>query len=153
MKGINNMKKNILKLVGLMGAVLILTLVSHNAKGNSAVLTLTGVNSNNLVFTGPAHLFNISIYSNAGTNGLLNFYDSPYGTNTYIVGAFTNLTRAVATTNITYTNVFGVISTNSYSIIQFTTNTLAAGARARPLLASATTISNAVISLDFEGVY
>jgi hypothetical protein len=148
MKGkYNNM--NMFKKLIAVASLAIIGLV-NSVQADTATLTLTGVNTNNLIFAGPALLRSISIQSTAGTNGLLNFYDSPYGTNTLTIAVSTNLTRTVATTNIIYTNIFGVISTNSYSVIRVTTNTVSAANKVRELVYSYTTASNATEAVEFE---
>lgn len=119
-------------------------------KAETATLTLTGMNSNAVIFTGPAVLLSLSVYSTAATNDVLYFYDSPFATNRYYVGAYTNTTRSVATTNIIYTNVFGVISTNSYSVIRSATNTATAGLRVRQSITSIIPVSNTVVTVDFD---
>ncbi len=131
-------------------AVGLALLASPEVKADTATTLLTGANSNAVIFTGPAVLLSISVYSTAGTNLAINFYDSPFATNGYYVGAYTNTTKSVATTNILYTNVFGVVSTNSYSVIRSATNTATAGIRTRQLIASVLPVSNTVTTVDFD---
>lgn len=131
-------------------ALLAITGLINSVQADTASITLTGVNTNNVIFTGPARLLSISIQSTSSTNGLIRFYDSPYATNWLNIAASTNLTRTVATTNITYTNIFGVISTNSYPVIRVTTNTATAASRTRELIYDYTSVSNVATSVDFE---
>lgn len=138
------MKKFIILLALLMVAMV------NSLKADTAVLTLTGASPTNMVFKGPARLLSLSISSTAGTNGNLFFYDSPFLTNTVSVGAYTNYTKAVATTNIVYTNVFGVVSTNSYSIIRYTTNTATGGQQVRELIYSGLSVSNSTSVITFD---
>ncbi len=122
----------------------------NSVQADTATLTLTGINTNNVIFQGPARLLSISIQSTASTNGTLRFYDSPYATNWINIAASTNLTRTVSTTNIVYTNVFGVITTNSYPIILTSTNTASAAARVRDLVYTYISESNQAASVTFE---
>ena len=124
-----------------------------SAIAETATATLTGNSPTNLVLQGPAKINGISVSSLATTNGTLTFWDSPYNTNTYTRGAFTNFTTTVFNTNRIYTNFFGVLTTNTYQVKAMTTNTAAAAVVARPQIASIVTVSNSVVTYDFDGVY
>jgi hypothetical protein len=133
---------------------LVLSLMFGASKGvaDTAVLTIPSSGSGqgiatNLMITGPIRLLSFTV--TAQTNSTLFMYDSPTATNSYTVGAYTNYTRAIATTNIIYTNVFGVISTNSYAIIRTTTNTATGGLQLRELIYSGAFVSNTVTAVDF----
>jgi hypothetical protein len=138
-----NMKK-------ILSSLLLLASLSFT-QADTLSTALTGGTNATILTLGPGKILSISVRSSAGTNGLINFYDSPYNTNTYIVGAYTNVSKSVGTTNIVYTNIFGALNTNSYTVIRYTTNTLAAGARLRQLLFSFTTVSNTLETREFAG--
>lgn len=119
-------------------------------KADTLSFSLAGGTGSNVLVLGAGKVLSVTVRSSSATNGLINFYDSPFNTNTYIIGAFTNVTKSTATTNQVYTNIFGALNTNSYTVIRYTTNTLTAGARLRPLLFSFTTVSNTVESREYD---
>lgn len=130
-----------------------LALSSVVAKADTVAISLNGSSPTNSIIQGPGKLNSISISSLATTNGTLYFYDSAYNTNTYTRGGWTNISYSVGLNTNIFTNVFGVLSTNYYTAKILTTNTIAKAVVARPLIATATTVSNSVVTLDFDGVF
>lgn len=124
-----------------------------SAIADTAVVTIPGGTTGtsiatNLVIVGPIRLLNFTV--TASTNLSLFIYDSPTITNSIIIGAYTNYTRTISTTNKTYTNPWGVAYTNSYATTRVTTNTATGGAQLRELVYSGLFVSNTVTSVDFE---
>lgn len=129
-----------------------LSLVS-SAFAETAVYTLTGAAPTNMIVAGPMKLNSISVSSTSQTNGTIYFYDSPYLTNNIIVAAYTNLTYSTMSTNTIYTNIFGVLTTNTYTVKSITTNTVAAGSRLRQNIANIASVSNTVTTVEFDGTF
>jgi hypothetical protein len=124
-----------------------------SARSETATYTLNGTAPTNMIVFGPLKLNSIAISSTSATNGTVYFYDSPYLTNTLIVAAYTNITQTTDWKTNTYTDIFGRGTTNRYQIKTYTTNTVASGARTRQLIATVTTTSNTVSTLDFDGTF
>lgn len=123
------------------------------ASAETATASLTGGSTTNSIIRGPGKLNSITVSSLATTNGALYFYDSAFNTNTYTRGGWTNISYSTALSTNRYTNIFGVITTNYYTAKIWTTNTIAAGVVARPLLYNVTTVSNSAITAEFDGVF
>jgi hypothetical protein len=135
-----------------LGLVIALMFGASKSLADTAVFSIPGASTGttiatNLLITGPIRLLSLTV--TAGTNLSLFIYDSPTLTNSITVGAYTNYTRTVATTNITYTSVLGVPLTNSYSVIRTTTNTATGGLQLRELVYGGLFISNTVTAIDF----
>ena len=136
------------------GLALALMFGASIASADTKVLTIPSASSGtgiatNLAITGPIRLLNLTI--TAGTNLTLYVYDSPTLTNSYTVGAYTNYTRTIATTNVVYTDVYGSSTTNAYSVIRTSTNSATGGLQLRELVYSGLAVSNTVTAISFDG--
>ena len=134
--------------LGLIASLMLLA----SAKADSTSVILNG-KATNLVVVGPIQLRSVSISSSAITNGLIAFVDSPNAFATNYIGAYTNNVRTITTSNYTYTSPFNVSYTNSYQIISNNVATVAGAMQNRALVGAATSISNAVVTLDFDTTY
>jgi len=132
--------------------ILALLFSQEIAKADSSTF-LINQSTTNLLLTGPLRLLSITVGGVQATNGAIDFYDSANAFTTNWVGAFTNIVKVVATTNLIYTNIFGVTSTNSYPVIFYTTNTAAGAMKTRAKFASIFALSNTVTQINFDSLY
>jgi hypothetical protein len=140
------------KILSFIVASVLMLCASLQLKAETAVVTLNGVTTN-FVVAGPIRLSSITIGSVAFTNGPVDFYDSPNAFTTNWTGAVTNYIKSVITTNLVFTNIFGVLSTNTYPVIVSAPATIAGSMKTREKVASVYAVSNLVTTAILDNRY
>jgi len=133
-------------------SLLIALSLTLSAKAETTITAFTGAVTNFAV-AGPIKLLSLTVISTATTNAPIDVYDSPNAFTTNWYGAYTNYVRSVVTTNLLYTNIFGVASTNTYPVIVNATNTAAGAMRTREKIISVYAISNSSVTVSFDSRY
>jgi hypothetical protein len=141
-------------ITSLMLAIGLLAVGSSQAASYSLVTT-AGVNGGtNVVFSNAVVITSITVQNVGGTNFNFAMFNSNVRTNTYLIAPYTNyLLSAVTFTNV-YTNInignaTATVSTNFYTALQRTTNSVAATAKTYPILFGPVTIMTNTSAFTF----
>lgn len=103
-----------------------LALLCLSVSAGTIVTTFTSTNNQAIVVQGPGTFSYVSIYNPTTNLAVVSLYDSPTNTTVWTNAAYTNFVQTQVTYTNIYTNIFGVITTNTYPAFTNAANAVAA---------------------------
>lgn len=144
------MKKTIKNLL-LMGSMLLVG--SAQLQAAPATVTYSGTNNYGYLLTGVGEMNTIYIYNPTTNVANVSVYDSPTNVLAWTNLAYSNYVYSTVTYTNIYTNIFGVITTNSYAAETNTINVVATGANSYRVIANLTVPGLSQASYPVKCVY
>ena len=136
------------------GSILLLPIQAANS-----VFSMPATVGTNVLITGADHVNSITIINTSTTNQLFKFFDSTNRTSVTVTNAnFTNYTYSTSLITNLETNVFGLVTSNAYTVITRTTNSISGIYSYRVLAAmnvlasTSQTINFSVLQLNTSGL-